>query len=310
MAYKWEQKFILLKPEVTYGTDSVPAAGTNAFLTANGQIKPLVHQKVARNLDGGRLGNEGELVVGEYVELSFDVEAAGSGAAGTAPAYGPALIACAMAETVVATTRVDYKPVDSGEASASIYFYIGRLRHKIVGARGTVKLTGAALAIPKFQFTFIGLWVGVSDYAQGNGSGPMAAFKDPEEVSFANTLITLHGSTLGVKSFDIDFGVENQYRNITGYEGIIYGDRQAKGSILFEAPDITTKDWLAAIKAETRDILTITHGSAAGKKVIVSGPKVQLVDPAYQEDQKLLMIQAGLNLCVGTVADDFTITIQ
>lgn len=308
MPYKWEQKLLLMKAEVTYGTDSVPTASANAFLTVNGQIKPLVHQKVQRNLDGGRLGNEGELVVGEYVELSFEVEAAGSGAAGTAPAYGPALIACAMAETVVATTRVDYKPVDSGETSATAYFYIGQLRHKVLGCRGTVKLTGAALAIPKFAFTFIGLYGGIASGAQG--SPTLTGFKDPEEVSFANTSITLHGATLGVKSFEVDIGIENQYRNITNYEGINYVDRQAKGSVLFEAPDIATKDWMATIKSETRDVLSITHGSAAGKKVIVSAPKAQLIDPQYQEDQKLLMIQAGLNLCVGTVADDFTITIQ
>ncbi|MFZ2870393.1 phage tail tube protein [Zavarzinia sp.] len=310
MGYKWEQKLIMLKAEVTYGTDSGPVAGVNAFLTVNGAIKPLVHQKVQRNLDGGRLGNEGELVVGEYCEMSFDVEATGSGAAGTAPAYGAALIGCAMAETVVATTRVDYKPVDSGETSVTIFFYIGRLRHKMLGARGTVKLTGAVFAVPKFQFTFIGLWGGIADGAQGNASAALAAFKDPEEVCFANTQVTLHGSTLGVKSFEVDFGIENTYRNLTNYEGINYGDRQAKGSILFEAPDITTKDWITTIKAETRDTLTITHGSAAAKKVIVSGPKVQLLDPAYQEDAKGLMIQANMNLCVSTVADDFTITIQ
>ncbi|RJF94803.1 hypothetical protein D3874_03025 [Oleomonas cavernae] len=309
MAYKWEQKIVLLKAEATYGVDSVPVGGSNAVMTYNGSIEPLKADKVERDLDGGRLGNEGALIVGEHMMISFEVEAAGAGTPlGTAPGYGPALIACAMAETVVATTRVDYKPVDSGETSASIYFYIGRLRHKALGCRGTVKLVGAALAIPRFQFSFMGLYGGIADAAMP--SATLTAFKDPEEVSFANTVITLHGTTLGVKSFEVDFGVENVYRNNTNYEGINYVDRKAVGTILFEAPDILTKDWIATIKTETRDVLSITHGSAAGKKVIVTGSKTQLVDPQYQEDQKLLMIQAGLNLCVNSATDDFTITIQ
>ena len=46
----------------------------------------------------------------QRVEVTFEVEMAGSGTAGTAPAFGPLLKACGNSETIVTDTSVTYAP--------------------------------------------------------------------------------------------------------------------------------------------------------------------------------------------------------
>ena len=57
-------------------------------------------------------GNSEQLPAGIHSELDFEVELAGSGAAGTAPAWGPLIRACGMSETITAATDVKYAPVE------------------------------------------------------------------------------------------------------------------------------------------------------------------------------------------------------
>ena len=129
MALLARKKILLAKVETTYGTDSTPTGATNAIQTSDMSITPLAGPTVSRNLDRATLGNDLQIQVGTYVELSFMVEIAGGGGADTAPAYGPLLEACAFAETVNASTDVDYDPVSSSIDSATLYFHHdGQLR--------------------------------------------------------------------------------------------------------------------------------------------------------------------------------------
>ena len=74
---------ILAKIESTYGTDATPTEGANAILISNASITPLQAQNVKRDLIRPYMGNSEELLGAAYVEMTFDVELAGSGAAGT-----------------------------------------------------------------------------------------------------------------------------------------------------------------------------------------------------------------------------------
>src|SRR4051812_3580052 len=96
---KWETKSLLLKAEGTYATDAVPVVGTNAILARDVSIKPLRLNTDERDFVVPNFGHQGFLIGGQFVGIDFKVEIAGGGAAGTAPGYGPALIACGLAET-------------------------------------------------------------------------------------------------------------------------------------------------------------------------------------------------------------------
>ena len=96
------KKIILVKIESTYGIDPTPTGAANAIWAKNINITPIDADKAKRDLFTGWLGNTQELQGGFRVSMDFEVEMAGSGTAGTAPAWGPLMRACGHAETLVA----------------------------------------------------------------------------------------------------------------------------------------------------------------------------------------------------------------
>ena len=96
------KRSILAKIESTYGTDSVPTGAANAILIKNLNVTPLASTIVGRDLIRPYFGEFDQLTANTHVECDFEVEMAGAGTAGTAPAYGPLLRACAMSETLIA----------------------------------------------------------------------------------------------------------------------------------------------------------------------------------------------------------------
>lgn len=98
----WRKKAILVKIEPVYGTDSVPTGGANAVEVRNLSIVPMKNKTVEQNIEQAFMGNQQEIVVGTEVTVQFDVAITGSGAAGTAPAYGPMNRACGRSETALA----------------------------------------------------------------------------------------------------------------------------------------------------------------------------------------------------------------
>lgn len=99
------KRTLLAKIETTYGTDSAPVGATNAILCRNLDVMPLEGQTVSRDLVRPYYGNSDQLPTGIYAKVTAEVEIAGSGTAGTAPAWAPLLRACAFAETLLAAAH-------------------------------------------------------------------------------------------------------------------------------------------------------------------------------------------------------------
>lgn len=95
------KRLILSKIESPYGTDSSPS-GTDAILVRNLEISPIEADVVSRDLIRPYLGNYDQLLAQTRVVVTFQVEMAGSGTAGTAPRFSSLLRACGMAETITA----------------------------------------------------------------------------------------------------------------------------------------------------------------------------------------------------------------
>ena len=118
---------ILAKKEATYNSDVTPAA-VNALHVSNVNIEPVAADTLPRDFIDGKLGSKPEMRVRKTVSLSFDVELAGSGAAGTAPAWGVLLQGCGLSETLTANTKAVYKPVSS--SFGSLFYLLLRRRHQ------------------------------------------------------------------------------------------------------------------------------------------------------------------------------------
>ena len=107
--------WLLAEIESSEGSDPTPVGGSNAIQVTNVDITPIEADAVQAPALQGFLGNStrGTVLANKRVSVSFSTELSGSGAAGTAPAYGPLLKSAGLSETVVSSTSVTYAPVSA-----------------------------------------------------------------------------------------------------------------------------------------------------------------------------------------------------
>jgi hypothetical protein len=308
MSLKHHKRVLLAEIESTYGTDSSPLGSANAILCKNINITPLEAQLLDRNLVRPQLGGDQQLHAGEHVKITFDVELAGAGAAGTAPAYGPLLKACGMAETVNAGVSVEYSPSSSSTSSVTIYFNLDGQKHACTGARGTFKINLSRLQIPTISFEFMGIYVAPAGATLPTPT--FTAFQQPLPVSNTNTpTFSLHGYAADALSLDIALGNTVVYEDLIGNASVEITDRESTGSTSIWAPALATKDFFAITKANTLGALQVIHGTTAGNKVQIDAPNVQLLTPNYGESNGVATLQIGLRLTPNTGDDELKLTI-
>lgn len=307
---------ILAKIETTYGTDSVPTGAANAMLISNLSINPLNANNVSRDLINTYFGGSEELVGTAFVEAAFDIEVAGSGAAGTAPAWGALLRACGFAEAITASQRVDYTPVTNSLESVSIYYHDDGVLHKLLGARGTFELKMGVGERPVFSFKFQGLDGGIS--AVANPALTLTAFKTPLVVNDANTGdITVGctysagalsgGTTYTSRGLMVNMGNAINYTPLLGGETIDLTNRDVTGHIDLDLTAAQEVTFMSTVKANTKQSVGIVHGSTAGYKVLVHAPAAQLINPSKQDINGRRLLGYDLRLIPSSGNDELRI---
>jgi hypothetical protein len=308
MALKSRRTALLAVIETVYGTDAVPTGADNAVLVRNVSLTPMETQMADRTLVRPYFGSNEQLPGAISAMLEFEVEMAGSGAAGTAPAYGTILRGCAMSETVNAGVSVVYAPVSGGEESLTLYYYLDGVLHKVLGARGSVSMKLAANEIPVYAFKFTGLYVPVADAPLPTVT--LSAWQKPVTVNTTNTTgFALHGFAGVLQSMDVDVANEVTHRQLVGSESVIVTNRQPAGSVSIEAPLVGTKDFFAIASAATTGTVTITHGPATNQ-VKIDAASVQLTSPKYSDQNGISNLDMSMRLLPVSGNDEFTITVM
>ena len=310
MAMLARKKTILAKIEPTYGTDSVPTGAANAILVRNLDLTPQETDYADRDLIRSYFGNSEQLAGASRGMLSFEVEMAGAGAAGTAPAYGPLLRACAMSETVSLGVNVTYAPISSALEAVSMYFYVDGVLHKFLGNRGNVSLGWSIKNVPVFRFSFTGIYVAVADAAAPTPT--YTGFIKPLAVSNINTTpFTLHSYSAVASDITMDVGNQVVHRSlIGGSESVLITDRKATGSATIEMTTVAAKDWFAICKAATIGGIDITQGITAGNKVQLTSSGVQLVNPRYADQDGVQVLQMDMRFVPTSGNDEFSIVVK
>lgn len=313
---------ILAKTETTYGTDPTPTGAANAILVSNLSITPLNAQNVSRDLIRGYFGGSEQLVGNAYVECKFDVELSGSGAAGTAPAYGPLLIGCGMAETVTATYHVVYDPISASQKGTTIWYYVDGVLHKLNGARGTFEIKMGLGERPVLSFTFLGLDGGVT--ATALPSQTLTAFKTPIAITDANTSDFTLGSTLTLGSaipsiasgtvypsrgLAVNFGNTLNHVPLLGGESVDIVSRETTGKVTLDLTAAQQATFHTDIKANTTTTATFLHGTTAGYKIILSALAVQRINPVYEEVSGRVMTGMDLRFLPSSGNDELKIVV-
>ena len=284
------KRLILAKSEATYGTDPTPTGAANAILVRNLEITPLQAETVSRDLIRPYLGVSDQLLAQTRVEVTFEVELAGSGTAGTAPAYGPVLKACGLSETVVATTSVTYAPVSASFSSCTIYFHNDGIRHKVTGCRGTWSVSAEVGAIPFITFTMTGIYNAPTDEAlpsptYANQAAPLI-FKNGNTSNFS--IFSYSGC---LQSLNLDLANEIVYRELVGCtKEVLITNRAPSGTVVIEAPSIATKDFFAIANGSSTGSISFQHGSTAGNIVTFTTAQSDIGSPTYSDQDGIQML--------------------
>jgi hypothetical protein len=298
---------VLGKIETTQFTDPTPTGAANAVLAKNLRVNPLNIQNQSRDLVRAYYGNSENIPVMVDSVVDFDVEIAGSGAAGTAPAWGPLMRACAFAQTIVASTSVAYNPVSSGFESITLYCYRGGIRYKLTGCMGKVTGGLTAKGLPTFHFQFVGRAEPITDAAIP--SLTLTGWVAPVACIPANTgAVTIGGYAAQINEFSFDIGNEVSHAVWTNAETISITDRKSTGRLSFKLVPVATHDYPAAVLGSSLQAMSYAHGVNAGNIVTFAAPKVQqmnLTEGAF-ENELTWLSDLTLNPNVGN--DELVIT--
>lgn len=308
---------ILAKIETTYGVDAVPTGAANALLISDASFD-INYNNVDRNLIKGFMGADAQLAGTRFAQLSFSVEISGSGAAGTAPAWGPLLRACAMAEVVTAGSRVEYLPVSTGLQSLTIYYHDDGVLHKALGCMGTVQLSMGEGERPLFKFTFTGLDGGAA--VVSNPGLTLTAWKAPLVISDVNTGDIKLGSTYSAgaisggttyvsRGLNLDLGNEVKQIAMLGGQSVDITNRAASGSMQLELAAADEVSFFSDVNANALTSLSFEHGTAAGAKVIFHVPSVQRVNPKHADYEGRVQLSYDLRLIPVAGNDELRIVV-
>ena len=284
------KRLLLAKTEATYGTDPVPTGAANAILVRNLDITPLQSDIVQRELIRPYLGNYEQLLAQTRVQVTFEVELAGSGAAGTAPAYGVVLKACGLSETISAGVSATYAPVSATFSSVTLYFFQDGIRHNVTGARGSFTLNASVGAIPTIAFEMTGIYNAPTDTAlaaptYANQASPLI-FKNGNTTSF-----TAFGYAAALQSIDLNMSNEIIYRELVGgTKEVLITDRKPSGTLQVEAVSLATKDYFTTSTGSTLGSITFQHGTTAGNRATLTMAQSDLADASYTDMDGITML--------------------
>jgi hypothetical protein len=304
---------MLFKKEAVYGTDAVPTAAANAALTRNLQVKPLAVDRIERNLDLPARGARKSAPSNKRQEISYELELAGSGTAGTAPAWMEHLEVCGMEAPVLAAAvdaKQKFAAIGAPLSSATVHTYRGaNQRRRGRGARGAITaINFTAGQYPYIAISLVAL-LGAVPFDQTALVAPdFTRWKEPLEVSTANTTFTLDGYAAVMRSFVLQDDAEVVLRNLVGANYVLRGNYALKGKITIETPDHNTKDYLARLSSGALVATQLIHGVGAGNIIQIDAPALQIVDIADSEENDVAMYEIDVLLTITVGQDDILIT--
>jgi len=286
-------KLLLAKIEATYGTDPMPDA-LSAIETQDLEMLRYEGDRVAREVDRSILGGKEQVNVLPHTNTSFGVALAGSGTAGTPPAWGELFRACGFNETIDVGIDVKYALATDGSDlsnsdSVTLYDYrdqAGQLQ-KTNGCRGACEITMSGSELPKIAFSdFIGSYL-----TPISGSKPVGIDWSTwlSEVAFTKDnvpILTLDNESFCTESFNIAFGQSVSRRNLPGCESTVISDYEVTGGMTVIAKDVAAYNIWARSESHNGVIkvpFALQLGTVAGNIIEITCPEVQITEVSEGE---------------------------
>ncbi len=268
---------------------------SSAFVASEVKVKPVV-EMVEREIVNNSLSTPAGVPGKKYVEATITVELAGSGTAGTPPAWAVLLEACGC-EKENNTDYVAYR-LGSSEKTATIYVWLDGALVKLVSGMGNAKINLTAGDIGKIEFTFKGLYLTPEDVSR-----PTNVPNAPLPPIVKSAGLSLGGYAPVAQSVSLDFGNDVKLReNLNapdGYSFAYIAGRNPTGSIDPDAFSRSAHDVWAKLESGSTEPLELTVGDVAGNKVKISCPAIQYTSIEYGERDGLLTMPVNFK-CTGS----------
>jgi hypothetical protein len=277
-----QRRVILVKEETTRDTDATPTAATDAIVCNTAAVMKPSGEEIARDTVRPIWSSQGHVVHGVFNTIDIEVELAGSGTPGTAPAFGPLLKCCAMSEDVETDTSVTYASATqtpAAQKTCTVYWYEDGALHKMVGCVGTMNLS-APSGIGKLSFSLQGTYVAPTDTAL-----PDAVLSSVVPPVVAGISLTIGSFTPVITALSVSLGnsiaKRQDINDENGIAGFVINGREVTGSIDPEAATFAEFNPWAAWKAGTTAAISATIGDTPGNTCATSLPVCQYRTPSY-----------------------------
>lgn len=301
-----DRAVILAKIEAIYATDPTPA-GANAILTTPPALT-INGEKIERKPASPSLSPWAHLIGKRDVEISFDVELRGYGAAYTAlllPEISPLMRACGFDEAVDLTggsETVTYAPVSTAYESCTIYFYDDGFLYKVVGCRGDVEFENAAGGPGIAKFKFGGLYAAPED-----GALASPTYHTTVPPRFLAASFTLGGYAAIIDSLNLKMGNSLAKRAsinaVNGISEIYISGRTPGGTLAHDAAALSAENPFTAWLAGTGKAIVATLGDTQYNQVQYSVPLAQYDSVSLAEREKTRTFELPF-MAVRTTGDD------
>lgn len=284
---------LMAKVQAAAGVAETTMTAANAILLvepAKVVAQPInIDRKLVRPYWGASEQVQGAILT----KLTFKVELGMASGPGIVPAVGALLRGCAFAETVVADSRVEYSPVSQVTEILTFHFFQDGVRYITRDARGRCKLMLNAYEVPMAEFEFWGIGRQPAEVAlpatDFSGTVTPLAISAPNSSYILGSTLTAGSITGGTgypcKGLEVEVANDLQHYLNTQREEVGIANRKITGKtsvLLTEAQELA---WYTDIAALTTTTASFVHGPAAGRRLIVHGPKVQRADMDREDDR-------------------------
>ncbi len=277
------RRVILIKEEVTQGTNSAPAV-TDAILVENVAWSHVGARKVERQTIEATFGKRQSLYGGTLMQLTFTMEIKGTGfvdyVANPAPEIDVPIRICGNS-AVATVTDFTWTPVSTGQVSATIEFYDDGKLYVLVGCMGD--MSGVVKVGDKGMISFT-----MTGHIESITSTAIPT------VTYDSTVPSVYiGASFLVGGFagiieNITWGFNNTVATPPapappdGYGDVCITNRLVAGSIDPEdVENLATIDFIALWKANTTLALTSgVVGAVAGNRWALTMPAISYDAPS------------------------------
>lgn len=298
MAFSTDRGLLLVKSEVTYGTDPTPTAGSNAVAVEN--LQPSADPSLLqRNILRDTLSMPKDVVARTLAGIRFSFELKGAGGAVDAvPRYGPILKAFGFGQTINAGSNVTYAFVNTGQESCTIYAYMDGVLQKLTGCFGrSLTITEQVNQFLRCEVEMAGVYNAPTDAAIAGG----AAFDPSVPIPIQGI-----GATFGAYSpvipgitftINTNLSAREDLHASNGFVGYQLGRREVTGQIDPEAVTEATHSFWANFAAGTSVALAAnTIGTAVGNRVAINAPAVQYGAPQWGARERIRTYGVALRI--------------